>query len=534
MTILDNVRLYRPGEKGTPDDLYHMKIEEGFITGIYKGTATERDEHTIDGRQLVVAPAFNDSHLHLLRYGLMKKELDLRQVTSWTDMKQIIQDRFIEEEMEENDWVIGRGVIDSQFTDLDHLLTAADLDELEYNKPMFLLHDDGHECIVNHKALSIIQENDGLAEGHDPFIEKDEDGRWTGRFKDSAVHFIKFHFRQKSKQEIYEAVQDAIPHLSKMGITSVHTDDLNYAGDYQRLWSAYTQLEKDGKLNIDVQLHHYVYKLTDIQAYLEANSKRTGDGTKQVKVGAFKIFLDGTQRLHTSALRQPYHDKPDTKGNLIYPQEELNEMVKTADQNGMQVTMHAIGDRAVEQAITALENTGTHRMRHRIIHAQVLAPDLLERLQQLKPFLETQPGFIMEEHDQTVEWVGKERERYCNPWATVHQLQIPFTGSSDSPIGPLAPLMNMFAAVNRTDKQDNPEGGWIPEEKLSTDAIFRAYSETPAWLEFHEHRKGKLKPGYQADFILLSDHPTEIQPAELKHLQVAATFFRGNCIYQRS
>ncbi|SDK27844.1 amidohydrolase [Sediminibacillus albus] len=532
MKIINNIRLYRPDKDDGRNSLHHMEIEGETIKAIRPGLSKQKGNHIIDGKQKVAAPSFVDSHLHLLRYGLMEKELDLREVTSWEQMKNLIHNNFLEKEMEENDWVIGRGLIDSQLSDLDHLLTADDLDELEYNKSVFILHDDGHECIVNHKALSILQQEDDLMKGHGQFIEKGPDGEWTGRFKDSAVHFIKFHFRQKSEQEIYEAVNDAMPHLIKNGITSVHTDDLNYAGDYHRLWKAYTSLEKDNRLKIDVQLHHYVYQLADMKRFLSENKLRTGEGTAQVKIGAFKIFLDGTQRLHTAALRQPYHDKQDTSGNLIYTQDELNKMVETADINGMQVTMHAIGDRAVEQAITALEKTDTSRLRHRIIHAQVLAPDLLKKLQKLKPFLETQPGFIMQEYDQTGKWVGRDREKYCNPWHTVDSLLIPFTGSSDSPIGPLAPLMNIFAAINRTDTQGNPAGGWIPQEKLALDRIYRAYSEVPARLEFNEKSKGKLEAGYQANFVLLSEHPALVDPKDIKDLTVEATWSRGACVFQ--
>ncbi|WP_430790819.1 amidohydrolase family protein [Virgibacillus flavescens] len=533
MKILNNVRLFRPFESESSEDIFHIELNEGKIKSINNGLTSEQGAHVVDCERRVAAAGFNDTHMHLLRYGLMKKELDFREVTSYQEMKDLISNRYTEEKMEENEWVVGRGLIDSQLTDIDCPLTADDLDELEYNKPVFFLHDDGHECVVNHEAIKILKQEPNLLKNHETFIEMDDNGNWTGRFKDTAVHFIKFNFRQKDESEIYEAVRDAVPHLNKSGITSAHTDDLNFVGNYDRLWQTYLDLEKDGHLSLDVHLHHYIFNNDDLKNLLRTNDKRTGDGSERVKVGSVKIFLDGTQRLHTSALRQAYHDKPETSGNLIYKQEELNEMVKTAHDNGMQVAMHAIGDRAVEEALNALEKVDTKSLRHRIIHAQVLAPDLLERLQEVKPYIETQPGFMMDEHSQTVKWVGEDQEKYCNPWNTVDRMEIPFTLSSDTPIGPLSPLTGIFAAVNRTDTGGNPEGGWIPNEKLSIDRSFQGYSQSGAELEFRENEKGRIEPGQQADLVLLSEHPKEIKSSDLNNIEVIETWSKGERVFHK-
>lgn len=527
--VIDNVKIYQPGQKTIA--IGHLIEENGKISEINSGKYDGNLKEVVDGKGRTLAPSFIDTHLHLLRYGLMKKELDLRKVRTWKEMKEIISNEFEEELMEEHEWVIGRGLIDSQLEDIDHLLTAKDLEELEYRKPMFLLHDDGHECIVNEEALKILKKEKEFARDHDRFIEKDSEGNWTGRFKDTAVHYIKFHFRQKTEDEVYEAIKDAIPHLLQHGISSIHTDDLNYTGSFERVWNSYRKLEEEGQLPVQVHLHHYVYNSDHMKEYIDHNEYRTGDGTDRVRMGAFKIFLDGTQRLHTAALRKPYHDQPNTSGALIYTQEQLNEMVRLADDHNMQVTMHAIGDQTVEQALNAIEKVGAEKMRHRIIHAQILAPDLLERLKKVKPYLEIQPGFMMNEYDQTASWVGVEQERFCNPWKSVSDRGIPFTGSSDCPIGPLSPLLHIYAAVNRQDEEGNPKGGWIPEERLSVAEIFRAYTETGAKLEFQEESKGQLAKGYIADFVLLSEHPEEVASEALKEINVLETWIKGNKVF---
>ncbi|MGA9288090.1 MAG: amidohydrolase family protein, partial [Anaerobacillus sp.] len=144
--VIDNVKIYQPGQKTIA--IGHLIEENGKISEINSGKYDGNLKEVVDGKGRTLAPSFIDTHLHLLRYGLMKKELDLRKVRTWKEMNEIISNEFEEELMEEHEWVIGRGLIDSQLEDIDHLLTAKDLEELEYRKPMFLLHDDGHECIV--------------------------------------------------------------------------------------------------------------------------------------------------------------------------------------------------------------------------------------------------------------------------------------------------------------------------------------------------------------------------------------------------
>ncbi|MGM0855429.1 MAG: amidohydrolase family protein [Bacillota bacterium] len=532
MKVIDNVKLFRPYKTERSDDIYHLIIEEDKIQELNKGSFNSTEGEIFDGKELTLAPSFNDSHMHLLRFGLMKMELDLRDVTSWEEMKQTVFDNYNHKQMKEHEWVVGRGMMDDQFDDIDHLLDARDLEELDYNRPVFFLHDDGHECVVNEEALKIIREKDELSQFPEEYIEKDEKGNLTGRFKDTVVHYIKFHFRQKKNDEVKRALREAIPKLLQNGITSVHTDDLNYVGSYETLWESYIELEREGELPIDVHLHHYIFGIKDLKRFIKEKGMQTGEGTDRVKVGSIKIFLDGTQRLHTAALRESYNDRPKTKGNLNYSPLELKEIVSLADNHNLQVAMHSIGDRAVEEALNAIEMVGAEKMRHRIIHAQILAPDLLNRLERVRPYLEIQPGFMMSEYDSTAKWVGKEREKYCNPWFAVFKRGIPFTCSSDCPIGPLSPMVEMFAAVNRTDMKGKPEGGWLPDEQIGIDTVYNAYTEMPALLEFQESKKGKLEEDFYADFVLLSNHPKEVQKMSIKDIKVIECWSKGERVYK--
>jgi predicted amidohydrolase YtcJ len=530
--IIDNVRLY-DGHEYTQSELnYHVILEDGKIKGIGKGRTPEKGTHVTDGKERVLVPAFHDSHLHFLRYGLMKRELDLRNVTSWEHMKEEVRTYY--PEMEEGDWIVGRGLEDSGFTDRDSLLEAKDLDELHLHTYMFFLHEDGHECIVNHKVMDLLKKEEGFKDIPEDFKEKDGRGEWTGRFKDTAVHFIKHHFRSRSTEDAKDALLYGIPHLLRHGITTIHSDDLNFIGSYERLWDAYTSLEKEGKLPIRAYLHHYIFKKDDLKDYLANHTYRTGEGTEQVKVGAVKIFLDGTQRLHTAAMRIPYHDKEDTSGNVVYTQEQLNDILRLAGENSMQVAMHAIGDRAVEQAITALEQPGarTDLLRHRIIHAQTVGQDLLSRLEKLNAVIETQPSFLLSEWDKKEKWVGKDLLPYCDAFKSFKRSNIPFTLSSDLPIGSLNPFEGMFAAVNRTDLEGKPRGGWQPQEKLSIDEAFRGYTSVPTLIELYENNnEGRLVKEERADFLLIDRHPLEVDKEKIHQIKVVETWISGKKVY---
>ncbi|MCF6136797.1 amidohydrolase [Pseudalkalibacillus berkeleyi] len=530
--IIDNIRLYRPNKNDDPDQVHHIHIEEGKISEIKKGRSPEQGVDVYDGDKRTIMPSITDSHLHLLRYGLMKTELDLRGVTSWAELKREVNEYY--PYMEEHDWIIGRGLEDDQYSDLDHPLTAKDLEEIHLHKPMFFMHRDGHECVVNQTVLNKLKNEDTfLKKVPEDFIEKNDDGEWNGRFKDTAVHYIKRHFRSRPKDEAKEAIQAAVPFLLENGVTSVHTDDLNFIKDYKILMESYQELEWEGKLPVDVFLHYYIFQKEDLNEFLNAFDIRSGEGSEKVKVGAIKIFLDGTQRLHTAAMRIPYHDKPETAGDVIYSQEELNEIVRVASQNNMQVAMHALGDRATEQAIIALEQpeVNVNKLRHRIIHAQTLGPDLLDRMRDLKPYIEVQPSFLMDEYDEKAKWVGENLAPYCDAFGSLESNQIPYTLSSDAPIGDLNPFVSVFGAVNRTDLNHNPEGGWVPSEKLTIDQAFYAFTYTPRLLEFQEKHKGRLEKGYQADFLLIDQHPKKMHERELHNIKVNEVWVKGKQVY---
>ncbi|QCK14595.1 amidohydrolase [Mangrovivirga cuniculi] len=534
-TLITNAQVYRPFDLHD-NKYYQVRIVDQRIVSIeengYKG---KNPEKSFNAKGRVLCPSFKDSHIHFLRYSLMKKERDLRKITTWKHLKEQLSDGAEEVALQQNNWLVGRGLMDNKFSDKDTLLTAEDLDSIDIDYPIFLLHQDGHECVLNTKALEIVRKDDLLEEGHDEFIEKDNNGNWTGRFKDTAVHFIKMHFRNKSTKEAKDAIIDGLPHLAEFGITHIDSDDLNYVGDYSKVWKAYSDLDKKGELTCSAYLHHYVFNIEDMKYYIDNYKFRTGDGEGNVRVGAFKIFVDGTYRLHTAALNLPYFDTG-TTGTLIYNQKELNKMVSFAEKNNMQVTMHCIGDRAVETALKAIIQANKKEknpMRHRIIHMQNTRPDLLKMLHTFRVPIETQPGFLQKEYPEYSQWLGEDRCQFVQVGKSLIENDVIFTASSDAPIGPLNPMEHIFSSVNRTDDNGNPEGGWQPQEKITIDQAFHSYCTSPCFLNHTEKSSGRLLPGFDADIILLEENPHEVESISLNKLKVDAVWHKGTQVFDR-
>ncbi len=532
--IITNCQLYRPFYPSS-NKIFQVRISDHNIVSIEENGYNRGKAKIFDAKGRTLSASFKDSHLHLLRYTLMKKERDLRNINSWQHLQEQLLDDYDRKAMQEHDWLIGRGLHDNRFSDRDTMLQAKDLDELDIHHPIFLLHQDGHECVLNSKALNIVKKDKNLGRQHDQFIEKDNNGNWTGRFKDTAVHFIKMHFRNKSGEAAREALRNAFSHLAEYGITQVDPDDLNYVGSYQKVWEAYTSLDKEFDLPFGAYLHHYVYSIDDMKEFISSSKMRSGQGEGNVRVGAFKIFTDGTYRLHTAALTFPYEDAGNT-GVLIYDEHQLREMLQLAEDNNMQVAMHCIGDRAVEtaaQAIAAANPREKNPLRHRIIHMQNTRGDILKFLGEHKIPVETQAGFLMKEWDHYATWLGAYRESMTMVGKSLVDNNVIFTSSSDAPIGPLNPLEHIHAAVNRTDHKGEPEGGWQPQEKISVDEAFESYTATPAYINHSDKFTGKLLPGYQADLMLLDRHPNDIDPKDIGQLRVDALWYRGRLVFDR-
>jgi predicted amidohydrolase YtcJ len=315
--------------------------------------------------------------------------------------------------------------------------------------------------------------------------------------------------------------------VAKNGVTSIQ--DNSSWEDFQ----TYQALKKDGKLT--VRITEWLPFLAPIDD-LERMRKEGGTTDPWLKTGALKGFTDGALGSRTAALLAPYSDDPSTSGILITPPEKLRAMAIERDQHGFQINFHAIGDRANHVALDVFEavvsTNGVRDRRDRIEHAQVVAPDDFVRFAKLNVIASMQPSHQTTDMRWAESRLGPERVKGAYAWATMQKNGVRLAFGTDYDVEPISPFRGLYACVTRQLPDGTPPGGWQPQEKISLEDCIRAYTSASAYAEFEEGKKGELKLGEYADFIVLSNDLTKVPPSEYVNTKVLRTVAGGRTVYQ--
>jgi predicted amidohydrolase YtcJ len=253
----------------------------------------------------------------------------------------------------------------------------------------------------------------------------------------------------------------------------------------------------------------------------------TGFGNHMVKIGFVKIFADGSLGARTAALNEPYSDKPDTNGVMRYTQNELNRLIFKAHKAGLQLGVHAIGDRAVEAVLkafeAALKRVPRKNHRHRIEHCSVLNPKLIKRMKRITIIASVQPHFVFSDFWVT-DRLGKARARWVYPFKTLMQEGLVCAAGSDCPVEPISPLLGIWAATTRKN---------YPEESLMVEEALKMYTMNAAYASFDEKHKGTIEKGKLADLTLLSDNPRGVSKEKIKDVSVKMVIVDGKIVYAK-
>ncbi|MBK5262402.1 MAG: amidohydrolase, partial [Peptostreptococcaceae bacterium] len=324
------------------------------------------------------------------------------------------------------------------------------------------------------------------------------------------------------------------------GITSINT----YAAkiwNYDEDLGTYRDLEKQGLLPLRV--------IVSLDTLFEPENRdrtnQTKDVFNKVKYGSFKLFTDGSLGARSAALIEPYSDDPDNRGILVEKKDLIRDL-QTAYELGLQPAIHAIGDRALEITLEAIEyvlkNTKSSnkskenqekRLPFRIIHAQVVNKDQLERMKKLPVVLDIQPIFLTTDLYWIESRLGKERVKTSYLWKTMMDAGLMMAGGSDCPVESYEPLKGIYAAVTRQDFKGYPEGGWEPEEKLSVYEAVCLFTKNIAYTTGDQDVLGTIENNKFADLVLLDSNPFEIEVEKIKDIKVLKTFVAGKQIFQQ-
>jgi predicted amidohydrolase YtcJ len=487
---------------------------------------TEVEVVDLGGKTAV--PGFTDSHLHLMNLGVGLRNISLNDVSSIARLKELVAERT--KTAAPDEWILGRGW-DQDFFAEKRYPTKKDLDEAGGGRPVYLTRACGHLAVVSSKALELANITRDTPDPPGGVIDRDPYGDPTGVLRESAQGLVRGNIPQVGSETLGESTEEAIRYLLQRGITSVHPND-GYAG-LQGTREIYAKAKEAG---LPIRVYWDApYEFLD---ELAEGPMRTGDGDDYFRIGAVKIFADGSLGGRTAALEEPYSDDPASSGILVVSEEELRARVYRAHALGMQVAVHAIGDRAVRVALEAIgyaqAKVPRERPRHRIVHAQILSPGLISEIKRNGVVADVQPKFLTTDMRWAQERVGPRRMRSSYAWRTMLKAGLQMAGGSDCPVEPADPLWGIYAAVTRKDMEGGPKTSFYPNERITVEESLRMFTVGGAYAEFAEHRKGTLEPGKLADFTVLSENLFRVPHDDIKDIKVDMTVVGGEVAYARS
>ncbi len=472
-----------------------------------------------------VMPGFNDAHVHLGGAAAEELAVPLTGVPSPEEMQKRVADAVAHHKAGE--WITGGG--------WDHTLWSEkrfpnrqQLDAVAPKNPVILTHISGHVAVANSFALKIAEIDKTTPNPPGGEIEHDALGEPTGMLKeDAAMSLVKVRIPDPAMEERRRGIELILANVAKNGVTSVQ--DNSAWEDFQ----VYQHLKEEGKLTVRItEWLPFNTPLNDLQ-----NMRAQGGTTDPwLKTGALKAYTDGAMGSRTAAMLEPYSDDPSTSGILTNDPEKLKVMAIERDKAGFQLAFHAIGDRANRIALDVFEAVvkanGKRDRRDRIEHAQMVAPEDFARFAKLNVIASMQPSHQTTDMRWAEDRIGPQRIKGAYAWATMQKNGVRLAFGTDYPVEPISPFRGLYACVTRERPDGGPRNGWERQEKISLTDCIRAYTSGSAYAQFEEGKKGELKQGEYADFIVLSNDLTKVPPSEYTKTRVLRTVVGGRTIYQ--
>jgi predicted amidohydrolase YtcJ len=507
--LVHNGSVYlRPDPKSRVEAL---SIVDGRVSKV--GSAREilrlksASTQTLDLEGRAAFPGLADSHIHLLGTGMLMRTLDLSKARSILEIQNMLAKASSGRSREE--WIIGRGWDQEKLQD-HRYPDRSDADVVP--NPVFLRRVCGHVALANSVALATVQIDEKTPDPFGGEIERDSTGRLSGLLKERALGLVAESI-PRDETESREALIVAARKLLSQGVTSLHCiieDSLEF--------KVLRDLKKNGKIE------QSIYAILPVSMLDQAGSlvDKSGESVEGFKVGGLKIFLDGSLGARTAALERAYNDEPGTSGMLTTSREQLVALTKKAREMGLQLCIHAIGDKAVELAVETLKREEgaeeCKKGRHRIEHASLLSSDLIKEMSRLGLVASVQPRFIYSD-SWAEKRLGTDRVRYLYPFESMIQAGIRVAAGSDSPSDDPSVAEGLWSAVFRP--------GLLPNERLTAGEALSCYTVGGAYASFLENDEGTLVVGKWGNMVVFDRDPLECAPEDLWRLKVVQTVVHG-------
>jgi len=481
----------------------------------------------IDLENRTVIPGLIDAHLHLMEIGKALEQIDLRDIDSPEEVVRRIGEAAAQAPSDA--WVQGRGWDQNRWP-VKEFPTAAQLDAVTRDHPAAFYRVDGHALWVNSKALEIAGIKRGAPDPKGGRILRDKStGNPSGVLLDDAMALVESKIPTSETATKRHWVQLAGERLLATGITSVHDAGID-PGDVD----IYKMMVEENTLPVRVyaMLGGSNKKLPDYFV----QQRIIGYGDRRFTFRALKVGVDGALGSRGAALLAPYSDDPANSGLITTSGDQLEDLTRQALKRGFQVCVHAIGDRANRMVLdrfqAALAAVPTQDPRLRIEHAQIVSPPDLERFARLGIIASMQPTHATSDMPWVPARLGPDRLAGAYAWKTLLDSKAHLAFGSDAPVESFNPFEGLFAAVTRQDQTLSPEGGWLPEQRLSREEALRAFTIGAAYAAFEESEKGTLSPGKLADLVVLDRDYFEVPEAEIFQITPVATMLGGKIVYE--
>jgi predicted amidohydrolase YtcJ len=324
------------------------------------------------------------------------------------------------------------------------------------------------------------------------------------------------------------ALDAAMTYVSERGVTAVQ---------HMGLWSDLDVFERAHRAGT---LRTRIYAFVPISTWKELAERvnATGRGDAWLRIGGLKGFVDGSIGSHTAAMLEPFTDNPNDKGLLVNTPEDLYTWTAGADKAGLQVAVHAIGDRAIRLQLDIFERVakenGARDRRFRIEHAQHIAPADLGRFGKLGVIASMQPYHAIDDGRWVDKVIGPERAKGTYAFKSLLDTKAMLAFGSDWFVAPPTPLDGIYAAATRRTLDEKRPGGWHPEQKITVEQALRAYTAGGAYAGFADDERGILKKGMLADFVMIDHDLTAIAPAKIRDAKVLLTVVGGKTVFERA
>jgi len=495
-------------------------VAVGTETDMKKWKGNNTRTTRLEKKQLIT-PGFIDTHTHFVDGGFELSSLQLRDAKTKEEFIKRI--KAFAETLRPGVWITGG--------EWDHQNWGGELPEREWidpytpNNPVWITRLDGHMCLANSAALKAAGITDRILPVAGGTVVRNKQGKITGVFKDNAMSLINSSVPAPPADLEDRALDAAMSYVAERGVTSIH----NMYGHM----AVFERARKANRLKTRI----YAGMALDHWRELKAKIDLQGRGDKWLRIGGLKAFVDGSLGSHTAAFHTPFLDSPKDSGFFVNSEKDLYEWTSGADKAGLQVMIHAIGDRAIHTLLNIYEriekeNEARDR-RFRIEHAQHTSLVDIPRFATLGVIASMQPYHCIDDGRWAEKIIGYERCKTSYAYRSLLDAKAKLAFGSDWPVAPPTPLEGIYAAVTRRTLDGKNPNGWIPEQKITVQESLKAYTLDAACASFEEKIKGSIEPGKLADFVILDQDITSIPPEKIRDVKVIKTVVGGKPVFER-